>query len=130
VTGTFHYSVFGVDMSYVMSLLSHNFQARSDVSGGPYMCVHLRRKDFLWGRPKQVPSIRGAARQIRAHLEQLKLTSVFVATDAPLRGDFIIAVLCMKLVELCYRLLLAYVLNMEIGFLWSLLIRLNLKRLY
>jgi peptide-O-fucosyltransferase len=56
----------------------------SDVSGGPYMCVHLRRRDFLWGRPKQVPSIAGAAKQIRTHLEQLDLTTVFVATDAPL----------------------------------------------
>ncbi|XP_023725442.1 GDP-fucose protein O-fucosyltransferase 2 [Cryptotermes secundus] len=59
-------------------------KAHSDVTGGPYMCVHLRRKDFLWGRPKQVPSIRGAAKQMKVHLEQLGLTTVFVATDAPL----------------------------------------------
>jgi hypothetical protein len=64
-----------------------NFQARSDVPGGPYMCVHLRRKDFLWGRPKQVPSIKGAAKQIKAHLGQLGFTTVFVATDAPLEGN-------------------------------------------
>ena len=51
------------------------------------MCVHLRRKDFLWGRPKQVPSIVGAAKQIRTLLEQLDLTTVFVATDAPLEGN-------------------------------------------
>jgi len=64
------------------------------------MCVHLRRKDFLWGRPKQVPSIAGAAKQIRTHLEQLDLTTVFVATDAPLEGN---AALCLELVESCYR---------------------------
>jgi peptide-O-fucosyltransferase len=51
------------------------------------MCVHLRRKDFLWGRPKQVPSIEGAAKQTEAHLEGLGLTTVFVATDAPLEGN-------------------------------------------
>lgn len=51
------------------------------------MCVHLRRKDFLWGRPKQVPSIRGAAKQMKVHLEQLGLTTVFVATDALLEGN-------------------------------------------
>jgi hypothetical protein len=131
------YSVCNNNTSCMMSLvcsrmerLSHNFQARSGVSGGPYMCVHLRRKDFLWGRPKQVPSIAGAARQIRAHLEQLELTTVFVATDSPLKGNFIIAVLCLKLVEPCYRLLLACILNMKIGLLWSLLIPLNLKCLY
>jgi len=51
------------------------------------MCVHLRRKDFLWSRPKQVPSITGAAKQIRTHLEWLGLKSVFVATDAPSKGN-------------------------------------------
>ncbi|PSN31421.1 GDP-fucose protein O-fucosyltransferase 2 [Blattella germanica] len=57
--------------------------ARSDTLGGPYLCAHMRRKDFLWGRPKQIPSLEGAALQIRNHLERLKLTTAFIATDAP-----------------------------------------------
>lgn len=51
--------------------------------GGPYLCVHLRRKDFLWGRPSDVPSLEGAASQIRQKLLSLDLDTVFVATDAP-----------------------------------------------
>jgi hypothetical protein len=65
------------------------------------MCVHLRRKDFLWGRPKQVPSIAGAAKQIRTHLEQLDLKNVFVATDASVKGN---ASSCLELIESCYKL--------------------------
>jgi hypothetical protein len=80
------------------------------------VCVHLRRKDFLWGRPKQVPSIAGAARQIKAHLERLELRTVFVATDAPSKGNFIITVLCL---EPCCIFLLVRVSNMETGLLWS-----------
>lgn len=57
--------------------------ARTGILGGPYLCVHMRRKDFLWGRPKQIPSIEVAAHQIRKHLENLKLLTVFIATDSP-----------------------------------------------
>ncbi|XP_069692474.1 GDP-fucose protein O-fucosyltransferase 2 [Periplaneta americana] len=56
---------------------------RSGTKGGPYLCVHMRRKDFLLGRPKHVPSIAGAATQLRQRLKELGLTTVFVATDAP-----------------------------------------------
>lgn len=51
--------------------------------GGNYLCVHLRRKDFAIGRSKEVPSIKGASEQIRNALNDLKLDTVFVATDAP-----------------------------------------------
>ncbi|KAF4524627.1 hypothetical protein B566_EDAN013878 [Ephemera danica] len=50
--------------------------------GGNYMCVHLRRRDFLWGRAKSVPSIIGAVTQISRVVKKNKLTTIFVATDA------------------------------------------------
>lgn len=51
--------------------------------GGPYLAVHLRRKDFLWGRSREVPDLKFAAEQLTEILEQLELKTVFVATDAP-----------------------------------------------
>lgn len=57
------------------------FQPKRTAKGGPYLSVHLRRKDFVWGRGKQVPSISGAARQIVELLEQNELKAVFIATD-------------------------------------------------
>ncbi|KAK6626711.1 hypothetical protein RUM44_009187 [Polyplax serrata] len=51
--------------------------------GGNYIAVHMRRRDFLFGRQKEVPSIKGAAHQIQKALKELKLNTVFVATDAP-----------------------------------------------
>ncbi|XP_030309810.1 GDP-fucose protein O-fucosyltransferase 2 [Calypte anna] len=50
--------------------------------GGPYLGVHLRRKDFIWGHREDVPSLQGAVKKIRSLLEILKLEKVFVATDA------------------------------------------------
>ncbi|KAM4669127.1 LOW QUALITY PROTEIN: GDP-fucose protein O-fucosyltransferase 2 [Amazona ochrocephala] len=50
--------------------------------GGPYLGVHLRRKDFIWGHREDVPSLQGAVKKIRSLLEMLKLERVFVATDA------------------------------------------------
>ena len=45
---------------------------RSDGRGGPYMCVHLRRKDYVYSRAEQIPSIPGAAEQITRKLENLQ----------------------------------------------------------
>ncbi|KAM6080290.1 LOW QUALITY PROTEIN: GDP-fucose protein O-fucosyltransferase 2 [Theristicus caerulescens] len=50
--------------------------------GGPYLGVHLRRKDFIWGHREDVPSLQGAVKKIQSLLEMLKLEKVFVATDA------------------------------------------------
>ncbi|KAG8524977.1 GDP-fucose protein O-fucosyltransferase 2 [Galemys pyrenaicus] len=50
--------------------------------GGPYLGVHLRRKDFVWGHRKDVPSLAGAVRQIRSLLRAHGMDRVFVATDA------------------------------------------------
>ncbi|KAJ3648605.1 hypothetical protein Zmor_020398 [Zophobas morio] len=50
--------------------------------GGPYLGVHLRRKDFLTGRANQVPSVENIVQQISEKLKKLSLSTVFVATDA------------------------------------------------
>ncbi|XP_054065351.1 GDP-fucose protein O-fucosyltransferase 2 isoform X1 [Rissa tridactyla] len=50
--------------------------------GGPYLGVHLRRRDFIWGHREDVPSLQGAVKKIRSLLEMHKLEKVFVATDA------------------------------------------------
>lgn len=51
--------------------------------GGPYLAVHLRRKDFVRARPTEVPNLQDAAEQIMIELEKLQLSTVFLATDAP-----------------------------------------------
>ncbi|KAM9287503.1 LOW QUALITY PROTEIN: GDP-fucose protein O-fucosyltransferase 2-like [Morus bassanus] len=50
--------------------------------GGPYLGVHLRRKDFIWGHREDVPSLQGAVKKIHSLLEMHQLEKVFVATDA------------------------------------------------
>nr|CAD7398616.1 unnamed protein product [Timema cristinae] len=50
--------------------------------GGPFLSVHLRRKDFLWGRPKDIPSLKFASTQIEKLLRGLALVKAFIATDA------------------------------------------------
>eukprot|EP00079_Xenopus_tropicalis_P038864 XP_017952635.1 PREDICTED: GDP-fucose protein O-fucosyltransferase 2 isoform X1 [Xenopus tropicalis] len=54
--------------------------------GGPYLAVHLRRKDFIWGHREDVPSLRRAADEIHSLMKKLKLKKVFVATDADREG--------------------------------------------
>lgn len=54
--------------------------------GGPYLGVHLRRKDFIWGHRDDVPSLKGAVKKIHSLLKKLKLEKVFVATDADGEG--------------------------------------------
>lgn len=55
---------------------------RRNAIGGPYLSVHLRRRDFLVGRSESVPTIKIAALQIKKKLKKLDLATVFVATDA------------------------------------------------
>ena len=55
--------------------------------GGPYVAVHLRRRDFLYGHSGHVPSIEGAAHQLKRLLIRKNLTTLFVATDAPNEGE-------------------------------------------
>ena len=44
---------------------------RSESRGGPYMCVHLRRKDYVHSRKGQIPSLKGAAEQIKLKMNGL-----------------------------------------------------------
>lgn len=55
--------------------------------GGPYLGVHLRRKDFIWGHREDVPSLKGAVKKIRSLMKKHKLDKVFVATDADDEGS-------------------------------------------
>ncbi|XP_039611253.1 GDP-fucose protein O-fucosyltransferase 2 isoform X1 [Polypterus senegalus] len=50
--------------------------------GGPYLAIHLRRKDFLWGHREDVPSLPAAVNTIRDIMKKHKLDKVFIATDA------------------------------------------------
>lgn len=54
--------------------------------GGPYLAVHLRRKDFTWGHRDDVPSLERAVRKIRSLMRIHGLDRVFVATDAVRTG--------------------------------------------
>uniref|UniRef100_A0A672RPS7 GDP-fucose protein O-fucosyltransferase 2 n=1 Tax=Sinocyclocheilus grahami TaxID=75366 RepID=A0A672RPS7_SINGR len=54
--------------------------------GAPYLGVHLRRKDFIWGHREDVPSLKGAVKKIHSLMKKHKLQQVFVATDADGEG--------------------------------------------
>ena len=54
-----------------------------DALGGPYLAVHLRRKDYLYGHKKEVAGIKYAAKQVKKYLKKYNLMKVFVSTDAP-----------------------------------------------
>ncbi|XP_076627644.1 O-fucosyltransferase 2 [Colletes latitarsis] len=55
---------------------------RRSAVGGPYLSVHLRRRDFLVGHSSTVPTIQSAASQLRKKMDELRLKLLFVATDA------------------------------------------------
>ncbi|XP_046479920.1 GDP-fucose protein O-fucosyltransferase 2 isoform X1 [Neodiprion pinetum] len=57
-------------------------KSKRNALGGPYLCVHLRRRDFLIGRAGSVPTIKNAASQLSIKMEELNLQSIFIATDA------------------------------------------------
>ncbi|KAK9890965.1 hypothetical protein WA026_013303 [Henosepilachna vigintioctopunctata] len=55
---------------------------KNDAIGGPYLAVHMRRRDFFIGRPKELPTIESVAGQIAHYLQKFGLSVVFLATDA------------------------------------------------
>lgn len=65
-----------------MLFLGENFHLGT-AKGGPFLCIHWRRKDFVRAHEKELPSISGTTKQIVAALDRLNLTTVFLATDAP-----------------------------------------------
>lgn len=50
--------------------------------GGPYLCAHIRRGDFLHGREATVPTLKSAALQIKYYLQKYNISMVYVSTDA------------------------------------------------
>jgi peptide-O-fucosyltransferase len=61
------------------------FQPKRDSpKGGQYMCVHMRRKDYVYSREGQIPSVKGAAAQVKKKMEEQGIKAVFVSTDAPM----------------------------------------------
>ncbi|CAH0550446.1 unnamed protein product [Brassicogethes aeneus] len=54
-----------------------------NAKGGPYLSVHMRRKDFVKSRPQETPSLKNVSEQIKKTLDKLKLDAVFISTDAP-----------------------------------------------
>lgn len=54
-----------------------------NAKGGPYFCAHLRRRDFLMGRPNLVPNFENAASQIRKYQKSYTdVETIFISTDA------------------------------------------------
>lgn len=49
--------------------------------GGQYLCVHMRRADFVYGRESQLPTLRSIAHQIRRTLTALDLHRVYLSSD-------------------------------------------------
>uniref|UniRef100_A0A0K0F8E2 GDP-fucose protein O-fucosyltransferase 2 n=1 Tax=Strongyloides venezuelensis TaxID=75913 RepID=A0A0K0F8E2_STRVS len=49
--------------------------------GGNYICVHWRRGDFVKSHRKNIPSIKGAALQIKNFAKKYNIDKVFVSSD-------------------------------------------------
>ena len=64
----------------------------SSSKGGDYICGHLRRQDFLFGRSTEIPSLLSAAKQLKALAASLNTSSIFIASDGTDQGkrDFIL----------------------------------------
>lgn len=58
-------------------------RAKRSAKGGPYIGIHWRRRDFLYARKEQLPSIKGTADILENLSEKLKLNKIYLATDAP-----------------------------------------------
>ncbi|KAH7731482.1 GDP-fucose protein O-fucosyltransferase 2 precursor [Aphelenchoides avenae] len=53
-----------------------------DARGGDYVCLHWRRRDFVWAHKEHVPSVKATAKQILRLVKHLSLKKVFLSTDA------------------------------------------------
>lgn len=51
------------------------------MKGGDYICAHLRRADFVYGREKTTPTLRSASSQIKKLAKQLALDQIFLSSD-------------------------------------------------
>ena len=83
----------------IFSFCSNRIQRKhGEAKGGPYLAVHMRRRDFLYGHKDEVPSIEGTAEQIEKMLKLHKIRKLFVATDAPTAGNHCNIILFISLV--------------------------------
>lgn len=57
-------------------------KSRRNANGGPYLAVHLRRRDFILGHRESVPTLKSTALQLKEKINLLGLDVLFVATDA------------------------------------------------
>lgn len=87
--------LFNINVSYNIATdgqltfrdILHSTQPKHGAAlGGPYLSVHLRRRDFIYARGDEIPSLKKAAQQMKALLKAHELQDVYIATDAPLEG--------------------------------------------
>lgn len=55
--------------------------------GGNYVCGHLRRQDFLYGRANDIPSLKLAAKKLEAIAKLVDVRHIFVASDGTSKGN-------------------------------------------
>ena len=76
---------FNLHFNPLITQLNPNYfffsQPYTGAVGGDYLCVHMRRGDFLHGREAQMPTLRSVAAQIKRSLVQLGLSKVFISSD-------------------------------------------------
>nr|8AY1_A Chain A, GDP-fucose protein O-fucosyltransferase 2,Spondin-1 [Caenorhabditis elegans]8AY1_B Chain B, GDP-fucose protein O-fucosyltransferase 2,Spondin-1 [Caenorhabditis elegans] len=56
---------------------------RRTAIGGPYLGIHWRRRDFLYAKKAQLPTIPGTAKILQDLCKKLDLQKIYLATDAP-----------------------------------------------
>lgn len=56
------------------------------IKGGNYVCGHLRRQDFLYGRAKDIPSLKTAAKKLERIARSLNIRNIFIASDGTKKG--------------------------------------------
>lgn len=99
-------------MQFSKSLHEIAIEYKSKNLKDKYMCSHLRRRDFVYGHPSDVPSIKGAAKQIIEKLSSLdKIKTIFVATDASKIGKslfFTFFIFCCCLLSKLYYCVLEF----------------------
>jgi peptide-O-fucosyltransferase len=57
--------------------------SRGTAQGGPYICAHIRRKDYVYSRKDFIPNLKSAAEQLIRKCSDHNVKTVFIATDAP-----------------------------------------------
>uniref|UniRef100_A0A1I7XVM8 GDP-fucose protein O-fucosyltransferase 2 n=1 Tax=Steinernema glaseri TaxID=37863 RepID=A0A1I7XVM8_9BILA len=69
-------------MKYSKEILELSADFQKAELKDPFMCVHLRRRDFVRSHSKDIPSIEGAAKQILKISKDRNLKVLYLSTDA------------------------------------------------